>query len=301
MSETPAPLCTAEQITVKYGKITACDAVTFGVEPGAVYALLGRNGAGKSSLVRCLLGQQKPKAGHATLFGKNAWKTRAKAMERTGVVPERPDAPPAMTAPQLAKFCSKLYRNWDHAGVAQRLERYAIPPKVPFGKLSRGQAQEVMLALALGHHPDLLILDDPTLGLDAVARKGLVEELIGELADRDTTVLLTTHDLAGFEGIATHVGILQVGQLVVNEDLEGLKGRFRRLRYRVVGECVDADPVGFDCGPVRVVGQDVEAVVTDFDEERFAAFGGEERIEDLEQESMSLEEIFIAVGGGERD
>ncbi len=285
-------ICGFDDVTIRYGRKRVCEGVSLAVEQGAVYALLGRNGAGKSSLVRCLLGQQKPKKGKALLFGADAWKTRRKAMERTGVVPEQPDAPTSMTADSLSKFCGKLYRKWDAAYVAERFERFGVDRGARFGSLSRGQQQAVQLALALGHHPELLVLDDPTLGLDVVAREILVEELIGELADRGTTVLVTTHDLARFEGIATHVGVLDGGKVLLDEELGGLKARFRRIRYR--GEAGEA-LAGF--AVVRSDRQDWggEAVVADFDEERFAEVG--EELEGAETESLSLEEVFVAVAG----
>ena len=106
MNETPSPPDTAppivlDGVTVRYGKTTACENVSLSVPRGATYALLGRNGAGKSSLVRCLLGQQKPAEGRTMLFESDSWKTRARLMERVGVVPETPDAPPAMTVRQI--------------------------------------------------------------------------------------------------------------------------------------------------------------------------------------------------------
>ena len=85
-------------------------------------------------------------------------------MERTGVVPEEPDAPPAMTARELSDFCRRVYPRWDAGAVAERLRRFEVPDRAPFGKLSKGQKGEVLLALALGHSPELLVLDDPTLG-----------------------------------------------------------------------------------------------------------------------------------------
>ncbi len=153
-----------EGLTVRYGRATACRDVSLAVAPGSVYALLGRNGAGKSSLVRCLLGQQKPSAGRALLFGGESWTTRKTAMARIGVVPEEPDAPPAMTARELSDFCRRVYPRWDAATVSSRLARFGVPDKTPFGRLSKGQKGEVLLSLALGHAPELLVLDDPTLG-----------------------------------------------------------------------------------------------------------------------------------------
>src|SRR5262249_7084196 len=130
-----------------------------------------------------------------------------------------------------AAFCSYLYPVWDLKGVESRLRKFSVPLDVQFGQLSKGQKCQVMLALALGSSPELLVLDDPTLGLDVVARKEFFEELIGELADHGTTVLITTHDLAGVEGIATRIGILKHGKLAVDDEVEMLKAKFRRIRY----------------------------------------------------------------------
>ena len=290
-----------EGLAVRYGRATACADVSLVVPPGAVYALLGRNGAGKSSLVRCLLGQQKPSAGRALLFGEDSWKTRRTAMARIGVVPEEPDAPPALSARTLSDFCRRIYPRWDAGAVEERLRRFDVPPATPFGKLSKGQKGQVMLALALGHSPELLVLDDPTLGLDPVARRSLFEEIVGDLADRGTSVFLTTHDLAGFEGIATHVGILKDGKLAVDEDAEALKSRFRRIRYSnrltenrtAFGTELDE----FDALRVKVRGWGIDAIVSNFDENAFERFRATDGVDDATAEALPLEEIFLAVAG----
>ena len=303
MNSAPArtPVLALEALTVRYGRAVACDGITLSTPEGAVYALLGRNGAGKSSIVRCLLGQQKPQAGRATLFGEDAWKRRATLMERVGVVPEEPDAPPEMTARQLLAFCRRLYPRWDSAGSVSRLERLEVPLDVGFARLSKGQKGAVMLALSLGHSPDLLVLDDPTLGLDVVARRLLYEELVGDLADRGTTVFLTTHDLSGVEGIADRVGILHGGKLVLDEEMETLKSRFRKITYRnevtpgrrEYGGELDA----FESARVRVRGWGIEAVVSNFADEPFERFRATDGVVDAAVSPMSLEEIFVAVAG----
>jgi len=299
MSESP-PL-SIENLTVRYGGETALDGVSLAVPPGGVYALLGRNGAGKSSLVRCALGMQRPEAGRARLFGEDAWNTRARAMARVGVVPEDPDAPPGLSAGELAAFFSRLYPEWDGAATRARLERAAIDPRVPFGRLSKGQKNMVLLALSLGSGPRLLVLDDPTLGLDPVARRSLYDELLSELADRGTTVFLTTHDLSGIEAIATRVGILQKGRLALDEDLETLKHRFRRIRYgnrmTETRTAYGSELEAFDAVRVRVRGWGVDAVVSNFDDASFERFRAIDGVEDATTSAMSLEEIFLAVAG----
>ena len=303
----PAPAMPTEAIleargvTVRYGRATACENVSFSVAPGEIYALLGRNGAGKSSLVRCLLGEQKPTRGEARLFGLDSWKARARTLARVGVVPEEPDAPPAMLASQIADFCRRLYPSWDGASVTRRLSRFGVPAEVPFGRLSKGQKGQVLLAMALAAAPELLVLDDPTLGLDVVARRAFWDEFLEDLADRGTTALVTTHDLAAIEGIATRVGILKAGRLVLDEEVEALKGRFRRIRYAnrmtdtrtELGNELDA----FEAVRVKVRGWGNEAVVSNWSEGEFERFRQLDGVEGAETSALTLEEIFVAVAG----
>ncbi|MDA8019664.1 MAG: ABC transporter ATP-binding protein [Thermoanaerobaculia bacterium] len=298
------PVLAAKNVTVRYGRTTVLQDLHLHVDPGEVVALVGRNGAGKSSLVRCLLGQQKATSGRCSLFGEDVWRHRARLMARVGVVPEEPDAPPTMNARALGKFCSRLYPSWDAESFSVRLARYGVPDKVAFRSLSKGQKAQVMLALALAPAPDLLILDDPTLGLDAVARRGVFEEVIGELADRGISVLLTSHDLAGVESIAQRVALLRDGGLRIDEELEELKQRFRRLILtpkeesdrelldELVREAVPAER--------KKQGRRVSILASRWDEELEASFRdvfGER----LEVEPAALEEIIIALGSSATD
>jgi ABC-2 type transport system ATP-binding protein len=289
----------AENLTIRYGGKTACENVTFEVRHGSVYALLGRNGAGKSSLIRCLLGLQKPDSGAAFLFGRNVWKERCRSLQRVGVVPEEPDAPPEMKVRQIAAFCSRLYPAWDQKALDARLERFGISKAGVFGNLSKGQKSMLQFALALAPGPDLVLMDDPTLGLDVVARKSIFEDLVCDLADRAPTVLITTHDLPGVEGIADRIGILRAGRLLLDMELDALKSCYRRLRYQRTGagaqpgrhpelELFAAENIREDC-------MGIEAVVSDFDDGRFARFCSQDQVLNPEASSMSLEEIMIAV------
>ncbi len=278
-------------VTVRYGRVLAVDRVTLAVPRGSVYALLGRNGAGKSSLVRCLLGQRQPESGTIRAFGEDVWTHRAALMQRMGVVSEEADAPPEMTVDQLVRFCSELYARWDQNEVDERLKRFEVSRSSRFGALSKGQKKQVLLALALATSPDLLVLDDPTLGLDVVARKSLFDEVIAELADRGITVFLTTHDLAGIETLADRVAIMKNGALVLEEDLDALKARFRRIRFA-------AKPVALQESALRTAlvrnwGNGAEAIVTNYDDVAFERL----RSTNAEVSALSLEDIFIAVAG----
>ena len=226
-SALPAAL-EVEALSLRYGRTSVLEDVSLVVPRGSVFAVLGRNGSGKTSLLRCVLGHRPANAGRVLLLGEDPWTRRTALMERVGVVPEEPNAPPEMTAQQLSAFCGRLHRRWDGAAVVERARRFDVPIDRPFGRLSKGQRGVVMLALALGHGPELLLLDDPTLGLDVVARDAVFREVIGDLADRGTTVLVTTHDLRAIEGLADRVAILHGRRLALAGETEKVKDEWGR-------------------------------------------------------------------------
>ncbi len=288
--DTTTAALTLDAVTIRYGRHIAVQGVSMTVPQGSVYALLGRNGAGKTSLVRVLLGERKPHRGEAHLLGSAVWRHRRQALASVGVVPEKPDAPPDVSLDRIANFCRPLYPLWDQPGWEARLERDRIPRNRPFGALSRGQQGLAQLALALASQPRLLVLDDPTLGLDVAARRSFFDELIGDLHDRGTTVFLTTHDLDGVERFADRVGILRQGRLLFDDALEGIKSRFQAVRFP--GE-QDLDRVstalrGLAVQQVRQTPWGVEAIVEEPSPPILWPAGSETA-------SLSLEEIFLAV------
>jgi ABC-2 type transport system ATP-binding protein len=224
-------------------------------------------------------------------------------MARACVVPETPDLPPGASAVELGRFLGRIRPGWNADDYRTRLERVGVPQRLPSQQLSKGQRRQLALAAALVTEPEVLILDDPTLGLDAVVRRTLLEELVGELADRGTTVLVTTHDLTGIEGIADRVGIMQQGHLVHDEPMEGLKARFRRLRcVRGDGSSVDAVRAALkplEAAESRFVGVSVDAVIGRADHAAVAAFKDAAGATEIELEPLSLEEIFVALCGDE--
>ncbi|MBZ0114399.1 MAG: ABC transporter ATP-binding protein [Thermoanaerobaculia bacterium] len=283
----PIAAC-AKGVSVHYGATLVLDALDLQVPTGGVYGLLGRNGTGKSTLVRCLLGQERPSRGHLELLGLDSWRHRPALMRRVGVVPETPQVPPRANADELLAMGSRLYPIWDVDEAKRRLRRFSVPSDVSFGRLSKGQQKQVELALALAQRPELLVLDDPSLGLDSVARKVLYEELLEHLAESGVTVFLTSHDLDAVERLVETVAILHRGKLLVEEPLEDLKRRFRRISLRE-GEALDsAIPAVLQrtspWGREAVVAHNLQSIPESFSHEGHA---------------MSLEEIFEALVGTE--
>jgi ABC-2 type transport system ATP-binding protein len=215
-------------------------------------------------------------------------------MRQTGVVPEEPDAPSQLLLPELLALCASFHQSWDGPAVEEQLRRMKIPNTTPFGSLSRGQKTATMLALAVGHKPSLLILDDPTLGLDAIARRLVVDELIEVLSSRGTSVVVATHDLGTFERFAEQVVVLGQHRVLVNESTESLKHRFRRIRGPK-----GSDFIPFDVARVFEHAWGSDAIVTNFSDERFEAW--QALREGVEAVPVSLEEIFLAVAGEETE
>lgn len=280
------PAVDVSNLSVQYGRKLILDQVSFSVKRGSVYALLGRNGSGKSSLVRALLGMQRPAKGRSVIFGKDSWVHRTPILVRVGFVAEDDDVERGMTVGQLIDFNRAIYPRWNASIIRTKLDLLKIRATAKFGELSKGQRRQVLLAMALTAEPDLLVLDDPTLGLDVVARKDLYDDLLADLADRGTTTLITSHDLAGIEGIADRVGILSGTRLLLDEDLETLKSRFRRIRRAQTAIATRHLEV------VRSQrwGEWIEEIVANYE-------APEPDGETSEVVAMSLEEIFMAVTG----
>ncbi len=292
---------TVDRLTVRYGRTTAVDDISFEIGPGEVYALLGRNGAGKSSTISCLVGQRKAASGACRVFGTDSWRGRRRVMARLGLVPETPDIPPAATALELGRFLSRVRPVWNVDDYRERLKRVGVPSRLPACRMSKGQRRQLALAAVLAAEPEVLVLDDPTLGLDVVVRRTLLEELIGELADRGTKVLVTTHDLVGVEGIADRVGIMRRGRLALDESMADLKARFRRFRC-VLSNGVSVDAVERALAPLepaslRIFGARLDAIVGRADDEASASFRTAMSVSDVSFEPVGLEAIFIALCG----
>jgi ABC-2 type transport system ATP-binding protein len=221
-------------LSKRYGRERALERVDLRVPDGAVYVLVGVNGAGKSTLFKVLMNLERPDAGIAEVFGLDTGRDGPEVRAQVGYVPERQDAPyGSMTCAGLLRHAAAYYPEWDHAYADHLTRALAVRPDRPAGGLSKGETRRLQLVLALAHRPALLLLDEPTDGLDPVVRRRALALLAEHLADAPTTVLISTHHIQELESLADHVGVLRDGRLVAQLPRDELQRTVRRYQLEV--------------------------------------------------------------------
>ena len=218
-----------QQLTKTYKQVKVVDALSLAVAEGAIYCLLGRNGSGKTTTIRMLLGLAHPTSGRANVLGLDCKQERLKILARTGFVSDKPLIN-SMTGNELVKFNAGFYRRWSNELVRRYAELFDIPLKTKFCNMSRGNQTKMWLLLALAQQPDLLILDEPTAGLDPVVTDELLRVLVDDFLGDGRTIFLSSHHIAEVERIADWVGILDHGKLILEARTEDLRVNVRRVR-----------------------------------------------------------------------
>jgi ABC-2 type transport system ATP-binding protein len=277
----------------RYGSIAAVDGLSLSVPRGAVYALVGRNGSGKTTTIRMLLDLSLPDAGTSRVLGMDCHAERVKVLDRVGYVSDRPLLG-GWTGEQLVRFNRGFYPRWSDELVARYVRVFDIPMKQRFRNLSRGNQTKMWLMLALAQQPDVLVLDEPTAGLDPVVTDQLLRVLVEDVAAEGRTVFMSSHHLSEIERIADWVGMIDKGKLLLEAPMEELRARFRRIQVAGVAEM--AMPVA--AMRVRRSGASTEYVVRD---------GAEEFVDVLERggatviqsSPMNLSEIFLECLGSD--
>ena len=232
-----------EKLTKRYKKQTAVSEVSLEVPPGKIFALMGRNGAGKSSLIRMLLGLTPITAGRATVLGLDSAKEHVAIRARVGYVPEAHHMYRWMTIGEVVRFTASFYPTWNEKSCADLIRKFDLDPSKRIKELSRGMVAKVALTLALAHEPRLLVLDEPTDGLDAVVRKEFLESIVSVAADEGRTVLISSHLLQDVERVADRVALMEESRIGLVEDAGRAQGavprtedHLRRLALRSLGE-----------------------------------------------------------------
>ena len=224
------PTITAQGLTKRFGGRTAVDDLDLRLVPGQILGFLGPNGAGKTTTIRMLMGFLRPTGGSATLLGAPAGDLGVR--ERIGYLPGDLRVDPAMTGAQLLGWYAGLRGGRDPRRERELIERLGLDPSRPFGSLSKGNRQKVGIVQAFCHDPQVLILDEPTTGLDPLVQREFLE-LLTESAGRGATVLFSSHVLPEVERVASEIAIIRDGHLLTVSTVEQLLDRARRrLEFR---------------------------------------------------------------------
>jgi ABC-2 type transport system ATP-binding protein len=284
-----------EAVTKRWKAVEALRGLTLTAPRGSVVGLIGRNGAGKSTAIRCLAGLQRPTSGTVRLLGEDPWAMSAESKQRVGYVSERPIPFPSATAEDLMGFCARLYERWDAELAGNLLARFSVDPRRKFRDLSLGQQRAVALLLALAPRPDVLILDEPASNLDPVMRRQFLDEVLDLVADAGRTVLFSSHNLADVERVANRIALLHEGRLLLDRETDELKERTRRLRLIFRSEAPAVLPIpGLVC--LRRAGSEVLATVEDYRDDLPARLTRETGAQ-VEVSPLPLEELFLDLVG----
>ncbi len=203
------------------------------VRKGAVYALLGSNGVGKTTTIRMITGQLAPSSGSIEVFGLEPLAHRKELNTKVAYVAEDQRLYDWMTVNELIKFVKSFYPEWDDAVCEHLLKMFDLPRDKKLTDFSRGMYTKAALLAALCRNPELLILDDPTLGLDTAARREFMRGVVDAIHEFNRTVIFSTHIIPEIEGITDHVGIMVDGELIMEEKVDEIKAAFREIRIAV--------------------------------------------------------------------
>lgn len=295
------PALVFDKVTRRFGRKVALRELQLSVEPGTVLGLVGRNGAGKTTCLRLAHGLLFPDDGTIRVLGLDPVTDGLRLRSRVGLLSEESALYPWMNVQEIIDFASALHPNWDPALAASLVERLGLEPGEKIKTLSRGTRAKVALVLASACRPEVLLLDDPTAGLDPLVRREILEGILETVSDEGGAVVYASHLVHDIERVADRIAVLDAGRLDFEGPLEEIKGRTLRARavfengapeeLRVGGQ-IDRNTEG------RLLTVVAETSNGDLDAELRRAGASE-----VEIDSLSLEEILVAClrRGGKRE
>ena len=219
------------------------------VPTGSIYGFLGPNGSGKTTTIRLILGLLRARAGTIHVLGEPMPLRAPAVLARVGFVPEQPHLDPTLTVCETMRFREAFYPTWDGDWALRLLQMFDLDPHYAFGKLSKGQKGKVMMLLALAQRPDLLVLDEPTDGLDPVVRRDMLSALIDYVSQHGASVLISSHLVHELERMCDWIGVMDNGRLVSNMPMERFKNGIKRL-------LVSGAPADTGTAPFAVLARD---------------------------------------------
>jgi ABC-2 type transport system ATP-binding protein len=259
--------------------------------PGNVVGILGKNGAGKSTLLDLLLGFSLPTSGRSAVFGQDSGSLPEATKARIGFVPQQDELVGLLTGAQQLALIGALHRHWDRPLIERLARDWELPLERRISKLSGGERQKLSTLLALGHKPELLVLDEPAASLDPVARRHFMQEILAIAATEQRTVLYASHIVADLERVANRIWILRDGQLAWQGELDALKESVVRLHLRAERGFA-APPALPNQLSVTVQGNAATVAVSHWTAAQLEPLSGTLAVE-IDVEPLSLEDIFL--------
>lgn len=223
------PAIEIDSLTVRFGRRCALQDLSLSVERGTIFGFLGENGAGKTTTLRVLMGLLRPTSGRVRVLGEEPLGGNPELLQRIGYVSDDRAMYRWMRVREILRFNGALYRGWDEAAVNAMLEEFELDPSQKIKHLSRGQLAKLALLAALAPHPELLILDEASSGLDPVVRRTILEKLITVASEEGTTIFLSSHLIEEVDRLAERIGILCRGRLVALGDKDEVRNSLRRV------------------------------------------------------------------------
>jgi ABC-2 type transport system ATP-binding protein len=221
-----------QNVSRQFGRTQALSEVSLEVPEGMVFGLVGRNGAGKTTLIRHVMGLLRAAQGSVSVFGLDPVSYPTQVLAQIGYLSEGNELPEWMSVRELMHFTRAYYPTWDDSYAESLRQTFEIDPDQTIQKLSKGQRARVGLTLAIAHRPKLLVLDEPSSGLDPLVRRDILRAIIKTIADEGRTVIFSSHLLDEVERVADHVAIIEGGRLIRNDELDSLKSSFHRVMLR---------------------------------------------------------------------
>ncbi len=291
------PVIEISSLTKWYGRKEVLRGVDLRVPRGSIFGFLGLNGSGKSTTIRTMLGMTRPNRGTIRVLGRNPARDPIGVRQRIGYMAENQTMYGWMTVGEIIAWMGRFYPTWDDDLSVELRKQLELDAGARVGDLSKGQTSKLALLLALAHKPELVILDDPALGLDPIARRELLREIIGQLQARAVTVFFSSHLLYEIEPICDRVAILHEGRIITSESVDALKERVRRFEFLPRG---DFDPRHI-AGLLDVRSSGELVGVTVADSGTAGAQLGELSRNGVATVELSLDEIFEAYVVGRKE
>ena len=236
-----SPIVSIERLTRRFENKTALDDVSLSIPRGGVFGLIGGNGAGKTTLLRHLLGMLKAQSGSVSVFGLDPVANPVRVLGKIGFMSEDRNLPNWMRVSELMRYTEAFYPGWDERYAEELRVAFDLDPRARVSSLSRGQRARAGLLIALAHRPELLVLDEPSSGLDPVVRRDILGAIIRTIADEGRTVLFSSHLLDEVERVADRVAIIHQGRILLTAPMDEIKETHRRMTLRF-GQPLDRPP-----------------------------------------------------------